>query len=70
MTGEEKEECIFKMRVKMYRFRDNEWKERGTGYCKILRNKENHKIRFIMRQDKTLKAVANFISKNPSCHLG
>ena len=62
-TGEEKDECIFKMRVKLYRFREEQWKERGTGYLKLMRNKESKKIRCIVRQEKTLKPVANFIGK-------
>jgi Ran-binding protein 1 len=63
VTGEEKDECIFKMRVKLYRFREEQWKERGTGNLKLLRNKETKKIRCVMRQEKTLKPVANFIGK-------
>jgi Ran-binding protein 1 len=61
VTGEEKEECIFRMRSKMYRFRDEQWKERGTGNLKLLRNKDSKKIRVLMRQEKTHKIVANFI---------
>lgn len=52
------------MRCKLYRMRDEQWKERGTGNCKLMRHKENKKVRFVMRQEKTLKPVANFISKN------
>jgi Ran-binding protein 1 len=63
VTGEEKDECIFKMRAKIYRMRDDQLKERGTGNAKLLRNTETKKIRFVMRQEKTLKPVANFISK-------
>jgi Ran-binding protein 1 len=62
-NGEENEDIIFKMRAKIYRWRDDEWKERGTGIMKLLRHKVNYKIRFIMRQEKTLKVVANFSSK-------
>ena len=54
---------MFKMRAKIYRWRDDEWKERGTGMMKLLRHKENYRIRFIMRQEKTLKVIANFTSK-------
>ena len=69
-TGEEDEDLIFKGRAKLYRFRDSEWKERGTGDMKLLRHKTNKKIRFILRQDKTLKIVANFIvSEKPLCEL-
>jgi Ran-binding protein 1 len=70
VTGEEKEECIFRVRCKLYRFRDEQWKERGTGNGKLLRNKESKKIRFVMRQEKTLKPVANFIlQESPLCEL-
>ena len=70
VTGEELEECIFRMRCKLYRIRDEQWKERGTGNAKLLRNKETKKIRFIMRQEKTLKPVANFIlQESPLCDL-
>uniref|UniRef100_A0A7S3W2E6 RanBD1 domain-containing protein n=1 Tax=Strombidinopsis acuminata TaxID=141414 RepID=A0A7S3W2E6_9SPIT len=69
-TGEETEECIFKMRCKLFRFRDNQWKERGIGNCKLLRNKAEKKIRFVMRQEKTLKPVGNFLlSESPLCDL-
>ncbi len=70
VTGEELEECIFRVRTKLYRIRDNQWKERGTGNAKLLRNKETKKIRFVMRQEKTLKPVANFIlQESPLCDL-
>ena len=39
VTGEENEDCILKMKAKLYRFRDDEWKERGLGCLKLLRNK-------------------------------
>ena len=69
-SGEENEELIFKMRARLYRWRDNEWKERGTGEVKLLRNKTKKRIRFVLRQDKTLKAVANFIvAPAPLCEL-
>jgi len=70
-TGEESEDLIFKIRARLYRFRDEEWKERGTGDLKFLRHKENKKIRFLFRQDKTLKVVGNFIisDKEPLCVL-
>ena len=69
-TGEEDEDLIFKGRGRLYRFRDGEWKERGTGDMKLLRHKKDKKIRFILRQDKTLKIVANFIiAEKPLCEL-
>ena len=69
-SGEEDEECIYKERIRLYRWRDGEWKERGTGDLKFLRDKTNKRIRFILRQDKTLKNVANFVIANdPLCIL-
>ena len=50
------------MRAKLFRFKANEWKERGVGELKLLRHKETFKIRLLLRQDKTLKPVANFLS--------
>ena len=49
VSGTEGETCIFKQRVKLFRFRDNQWKERGVGNGKLLRNKEKKQIRFVMR---------------------
>ena len=62
-TGEEGLECILKLRVKLYRFRDEQWKERGVGNAKLLRDRKNKRIRFLMRQEKTKKPVANFMRK-------
>ncbi|KAJ2777137.1 Ran GTPase binding protein Sbp1, partial [Coemansia linderi] len=60
-THEEDENEIFKMRAKLFRFDQEakEWKERGTGDVKLLKHKENSKIRLLMRRDKTLKVCAN-----------
>lgn len=62
-TFEEAEEALYEHRCKLYRFdRDSEqWKERGTGDVKILRHKENGKVRILMRQEKTLKICANHL---------
>lgn len=48
---------------KLYRFdaESNEWKERGIGQARILQHKENKRIRFLFRQEKTLKIRANHI---------
>ena len=70
VTGTEGETCIYKQRVKLFRFRDNQWKERGIGNAKLLRNDKERKIRFVMRQEKTHKPVGNFpITEAPSCEL-
>ena len=55
-----------KHRVKLFRWRDEQWKERGIGNAKLMRDRSDKRIRFVMRQEKTLKPVANFIGKSPS----
>ena len=57
-------ECILKMRTKLYRFSDNQWKECGVGNLKLLRDRKERKIRVLMRQEKTHKPVANFLRKS------
>ncbi|KRW98382.1 hypothetical protein PPERSA_12861 [Pseudocohnilembus persalinus] len=71
VTGEEQEEEVTNFRTKLYRWRDAQWKERGTGDLKLLKNKESQKIRVLMRQDKTKKIVANFLitGQAPLCQL-
>ena len=49
VSGTEGETCIYKQRVKLFRFRDNQWKERGVGNAKLLRNNDKKQIRFVMR---------------------
>jgi len=70
-TGEEDEEELYSQRSKLYRFRDGEWKERGTGEAKILKHRETGKIRFLLRQERTMKISANFfiIDQLPYCDL-
>ena len=36
-----------------------QWLEKGKGDVKILKHKENDRIRILMRQEKTLKIIAN-----------
>lgn len=35
------------------------WRERGIGEAKILRHKEHQRLRLLMRQEKTMKIIAN-----------
>ncbi|KAF7355078.1 RanBD1 domain-containing protein [Mycena sanguinolenta] len=62
-THEEDEDVLFKMRAKLFRFDADasEWKERGTGDVRLLEHKETHKVRLVMRRDKTLKVCANHV---------
>lgn len=62
-TMEEDEEVLYKVRAKLFRFDGDakEWKERGTGDVKFLKNKTTNKVRLLMRRDKTLKVCANHI---------
>lgn len=62
-TLEEDETVLYKVRAKLFKFdpENKEWKERGTGDCKFLENKQTHKVRLLMRRDKTLKICANHI---------
>lgn len=54
-------------RAKLFRYDSSveppEWKERGTGDCKILQHKSKGTCRFLMRRDKTLKICGNHNSK-------
>ncbi|BFZ18708.1 hypothetical protein BsWGS_21747 [Bradybaena similaris] len=62
-TMEEDEDVLLNLRAKLFRY-DNEaepkeWKERGTGDCRILKHKKSGLVRILMRRDKTLKICAN-----------
>ena len=58
-TGEENDEAIFCQRAKLFRFDNNQWKERGTGEMKILKNKTTNRYRCVMRRDQILKLCCN-----------
>lgn len=58
-TGEEGEEILFENRAKLYRFVDKEWKERGVGPFKILKNLLNSRVRILMRREVVHKICAN-----------
>ncbi|CAI8507660.1 hypothetical protein ACO0OL_000369 [Hanseniaspora opuntiae] len=69
-TNEESEVPLLKIRAKLFRLDSEakEWKEKGTGDCKILVHKESGKARILMRRDKTLKICANHYV-NPTYEL-
>ncbi|XP_063709073.1 E3 SUMO-protein ligase RanBP2-like [Culicoides brevitarsis] len=60
-TGEENEEVLFSSRAKLFRHNSEakEWKERGIGDLKILKNKANGQIRILMRREKVHNICAN-----------
>jgi hypothetical protein len=69
-TDEEKFDLLYKCRSKVFRWRDDKWKERGIGVLKILRDKINYRIRIVLRQDQTKKAMINFfIEEEPLCEI-
>lgn len=51
LTGEEDEEVLFDQRSKLFRFSENEWKERGLGQLKLLQNPTTKKVRLLMRRE-------------------
>lgn len=59
VTGEEDEDILHEVKAKLYRFAEDEWKERGLGVIKLLQHKETKKCRLLMRRAKTLKICAN-----------
>ncbi|XP_034238546.1 E3 SUMO-protein ligase RanBP2-like isoform X2 [Thrips palmi] len=66
-TGEEDEEVLFAERAKLLRFDASmkEWKERGVGKMKVLKNPNTGKVRLLMRREQVLKVCCNhFITKD------
>ncbi|MEE6470252.1 hypothetical protein FKM82_008905 [Ascaphus truei] len=61
VTGEEDEKILYSQRVKLFRFdaEISQWKERGVGNLKILKNDVNGKLRMLMRREQVLKVCAN-----------
>lgn len=60
-TGEENEDALIDLKAKLYRFdkEGGQWKERGVGQVRLLKDKDTGRIRLLMRQNKTLKICAN-----------
>lgn len=70
VTGEENTDLIYKGRAKLYRWDDNQWKERGLGDVKLRRHRDTRKVALVMRQDSTKKVIANFVLEDePLCVL-
>lgn len=67
-NGEEDEEVLYNMRSKLFVFGETlldkgtgnkTWRERGIGEVKLLRHREHQRTRLLMRQEKTMKVIAN-----------
>lgn len=61
VTGEEDEQALYAQRVKLFRFDvgTSQWKERGVGTLKFLKNNTNGRLRVLMRREQVLKVCAN-----------
>ncbi|XP_048048451.1 E3 SUMO-protein ligase RanBP2 isoform X7 [Megalobrama amblycephala] len=61
VTGEEDEKILYSQRVKLFRFdtETSQWKERGVGNLKLLKNNKNGRLRVLMRREQVLKVCAN-----------
>jgi Ran-binding protein 1 len=69
-TGEEEEEALHTQRAKLFIFGETlldkgsgkkSWRERGIGDIRLLKHNEHQKIRLLMRQEKTMKIIANHV---------
>lgn len=69
-TGEEDEEAVFQMRVRLYAIdlaetEQKTWKERGTGLLKLNKLEGSEKFRLVMRADGVLRVSLNVpVGKN------
>uniref|UniRef100_A0A8C2ZFZ6 E3 SUMO-protein ligase RanBP2 n=1 Tax=Cyclopterus lumpus TaxID=8103 RepID=A0A8C2ZFZ6_CYCLU len=59
VTGEEDEQVLYSQRLKLFRFDTSQWKERGVGILKFLKNNSNGRLRVLMRREQILKVCAN-----------
>ena len=53
-TGEEEETVLYSHRSRLYRLRQAEWKERGTGDMKLLKDHQG-RVRLLMRREPVMK---------------
>jgi Ran-binding protein 1 len=62
---------LAQFKAKLYRYREEEWKERGTGKLKFLQHNSTHMIRMVVRAEKTGRVCLNHkvIKKDIFCEL-
>ncbi|GLG99976.1 E3 SUMO-protein ligase RanBP2 [Gryllus bimaculatus] len=62
-TGEEGQEIVFQERAKLLRYdgESKQWKERGTGAMKILKDPQSGRVRLLMRREQVLKVCCNHL---------
>ena len=69
-TGEEEEETLYSTRAKLFISGETildkgtgkkSWRERGVGDMRLLKHREHQRIRVLMRQEKTMKILANHV---------
>ena len=67
-SGTEEEETLHTFRAKLFLYGETlldkgtgkkTWMERGIGDASILRHRDHQRLRFLMRQEKTMKVIAN-----------
>jgi len=60
VTGEENEEVVWEAQVNVFRMTNGtDWKQRAVGPARMLKHKENGKIRLVVRDSKIMKVRAN-----------
>ena len=59
-SKEADEEVVFCAKSKLYRWTDDQWKERGVGELKIIKNKHSLIYRCFLRQEQTMKLRCMF----------
>jgi len=62
-------QVLFSHRAKLFRFVDNQFKERGIGDLKILKQKGAESYRCLMRREVVHKICANFSLAQRWCQL-
>ena len=48
------DKILFDQRAELYRFDGREWKERGVGQLKLLKNTTTNQVRLVLRQDQVI----------------